>query len=169
MKSYQWIEWNLCYVSHVKPACYNTVWGWGSLGLVKVWLVSPNLLWKSGTYSYPGREQPQILLLFIPGFASMLGLLIYPQVSVYRYVWISPLMANAAGVTEGKLAPLPALFPFCSSSSSFLTHLVSLWLVFTLSRCGTNQALCCLLERPLSSFEINGESGLMDQIQLCLH
>lgn len=103
------------------------------MGLVNVRLVSPDLLWESCTYSHCGGENPWILLFFILSFVSMLGWLISPPTSVCRFVWISPLMANAAGVTESKLSPL-SLFLFHFSSRSFFTHLVGLWLVSTVSR-----------------------------------
>lgn len=83
-------------------------------------VISPDLFWKPCTYSHLGRNRTQFLLILL-GPASMLGWLISPQTSVYRCVWIWPLMANAAAHPEGKLSPLPALFPFYFSSSSFLT------------------------------------------------
>lgn len=81
------------------------------MGLVKVQLISPDLFWECCTYSRLGGENPWILLLFIPGLAAMLGRLISPLMSVYRCVWILPLMANAAGVTEGKFLLFMLFFP----------------------------------------------------------
>lgn len=74
-------------------------------------------------------------------------------------------MAKAAGHPEGKLSPLPALFPFYFFSSSFLTFggFLSVFHAQQKVTNGTNWARCCLLERPVTTlllFGINQKSRL---------